>query len=56
VISGLSALARHHPWWLAAALAVPALTAVWGVIGPHLLESRHTAHMFGDGRSTGRDG
>ncbi len=47
ITSGVSAMAAHHPLWLAAALAVPAVTAGWGAIAPHLLESHHARHMFG---------
>ena len=47
ITSGLSRMVAHHPWWLVAALAVPAVTAAWAAIAPHLLESRHQQHMFG---------
>jgi len=46
--SGLHGLISHHPWWAVAALALPAALVAWGWIGPHVLESRHEAHMFGD--------
>jgi hypothetical protein len=53
ITSGLSGLASHHPWWVAAAVAVPAAVAAWAAVGPHLVESRHAPHMFGERRSSG---
>jgi len=53
ITGGLSGLISHHPWWAAAALAVPVALAAWGAIGPHVLESRHEGHMFGGPGSTG---
>ena len=53
ITSGLADLVSHHPWWAAAALAVPAAFAAWGALGPAVLESRHEQEMFGS--PTGSD-
>jgi hypothetical protein len=46
-VSAISTLVTDHPWWVAAAVAGPALVALWVVVGGIVLEARHGEEISG---------